>query len=190
MSPGWSGEELRWGEAELTEAGSEDDSGGRGPAGCAAAVCPMLHHDDDRGRLVPRQDQQHRVAAVGPVAARLCLLQQPIVGFDRSVLDIPPLVHREQARQLGDERLPTPGDIMDPPEIPSLLSTRQKRHGLPPCFSISRDTHARQQLEFRNELDRVGVDDVRIPDLFVWMPYMAPQWRAIEPDWVNEVGEI
>ncbi|MED6210002.1 hypothetical protein PIB30_059976 [Stylosanthes scabra] len=33
----------------------------------------------------------------------------------------------------------------------------------------TRDTHARRQLEFRNELDRVGVDD------FVWTPYMAPQ---------------
>ncbi|MED6110279.1 hypothetical protein PIB30_041470 [Stylosanthes scabra] len=29
----------------------------------------------------------------------------------------------------------------------------------------SRDTHARRQLEFQNELDRVGVDDVRIPEL-------------------------
>ncbi|MED6158371.1 hypothetical protein PIB30_032232 [Stylosanthes scabra] len=73
---------------------------------------------------------------------------------------------------------------MDLPEIPSLLSTQQKRHGLPPCFSISQDTHARRQLEFQNELDQVGVDD------FVRTPYMAPQWRAIEPDWVNEVGEI
>ncbi|MED6161983.1 hypothetical protein PIB30_066069 [Stylosanthes scabra] len=46
------------------------------------------------------------------------------------------------------------------------------------------DTHARRMLEFQNELDRVGVDD------FVWTPYMAPQWRVIEPGWVNDVGEI
>ncbi|MED6213234.1 hypothetical protein PIB30_091197 [Stylosanthes scabra] len=59
------------GEYDLAEAVSADDSGVRGSAGCAATVCPMLHHDDDRGRLVPRQDQQHRVAAVGPVAVRL-----------------------------------------------------------------------------------------------------------------------
>ncbi|MED6112970.1 hypothetical protein PIB30_066649 [Stylosanthes scabra] len=38
---------------------------------------------------------------------------------------------------------------------------------------ISRDTHTRRMLDFRNELDRVGIDD-----------------RAIEPDWVNEVGEV
>ncbi|MED6138638.1 hypothetical protein PIB30_076279, partial [Stylosanthes scabra] len=36
-SPGWRGKELCWGEAELAEAASADDSGGRGPAGCAAA---------------------------------------------------------------------------------------------------------------------------------------------------------
>ncbi|MED6201509.1 hypothetical protein PIB30_095723 [Stylosanthes scabra] len=70
-SPSWRGEELCWGEDDLAEAASADDSGVRGSAGCVATVCPMLHHDDDRGRLVPRQDQQHRVAAVGPVAARL-----------------------------------------------------------------------------------------------------------------------
>ncbi|MED6126717.1 hypothetical protein PIB30_081069, partial [Stylosanthes scabra] len=29
----------------------------------------------------------------------------------------------------------------------------------------TRDTQSRRQLEFRNELDRVGVDDVRIPEL-------------------------
>ncbi|MED6147589.1 hypothetical protein PIB30_045221 [Stylosanthes scabra] len=62
-------------------------------------------------------------------------MQHSIVGLGRSVMDIPPLVHREQARQHGDERLPSPGDIMDLPEIPPLLSTRQKRHGLPPCFT-------------------------------------------------------
>ncbi|MED6185937.1 hypothetical protein PIB30_061944 [Stylosanthes scabra] len=50
-------------------------------------------------------------------------------------------------------------------------------------------------LDFRNELDRVGFDDVRLPDLikgslFVWTPYMSPQWRDIEPGWVNEVGDI
>ncbi|MED6161982.1 hypothetical protein PIB30_066068 [Stylosanthes scabra] len=79
---------------------------------------------------------------------------------------------------------------------------------------ISRDTHAQRMLDFRNELDRVGVDDVRIPDLrkgsfacfnlnfckcnlepcFGFSScrplYMAPQWRVIEPGWVNEVGEI
>ncbi|MED6206862.1 hypothetical protein PIB30_030633 [Stylosanthes scabra] len=54
----------------------------------------------------------------------------------------------------------------------------------------TRDTHGRRQLEFRNELDRVGVDDVRIPKLFVWTPYMTPQWRAIEPAWVHEAAEI
>ncbi|MED6159390.1 hypothetical protein PIB30_041958 [Stylosanthes scabra] len=39
-------------------------------------------------------------------------------------------------------------------------------------------------VEFRNELDWVGVDD------FVLTPYMAPQWGAIEPAWVNEADEI
>ncbi|MED6196019.1 hypothetical protein PIB30_043286 [Stylosanthes scabra] len=39
-------------------------------------------------------------------------------------------------------------------------------------------------LDFRNELDRVSVDD------FVWTPYMVPHWRVIEPGWVNEVGEV
>ncbi|MED6173209.1 hypothetical protein PIB30_057097 [Stylosanthes scabra] len=114
------------------------------------------------------------------------------MGFCRSVLDIPAPVHREQARQLGDEQLSTPCDIVDLPEIPPLLSTRQRPYGISPCFScrlnglgqISRDTHARRMLDFRNELDRVGVDD------FVWTPYMAPQWRVMEPGWVNEVGGI
>ncbi|MED6213233.1 hypothetical protein PIB30_091196 [Stylosanthes scabra] len=77
-----------------------------------------------------------------------------------------------------------PGVIMDIPEIPTLLSTWKKRHGVPSCFMTARDTHARWQLELRNELDRVGVDD------FVWTPYTAPQWRSIEPAWVNEAGEI
>ncbi|MED6136092.1 hypothetical protein PIB30_052730 [Stylosanthes scabra] len=70
-SPGRRGEELRWGEAELAEAASTDDSEGRRPAGCPVAVCPLLHHDDYRKRLVPRQDQQHRLAEVGPAAAGL-----------------------------------------------------------------------------------------------------------------------
>ncbi|MED6151834.1 hypothetical protein PIB30_086144, partial [Stylosanthes scabra] len=120
--PRLEGEELCWGEDDPAEAVSADDSGVRGSAGCAAAVCPMLHHDNDRGHLVPRQDQQHRVAA------------HSIVGLGRSVLDIPPPLHREQARQHGDERVSTPGIIMDIPEIPTILSTRQKRHGVPSCF--------------------------------------------------------
>ncbi|MED6139057.1 hypothetical protein PIB30_080290 [Stylosanthes scabra] len=70
-SPGRRGEELRWGEAELAKTVSADDSKGRDPAGCPEAVCPLLRHDDDRRRLVPRQDQQHRVAEVGPAAAGL-----------------------------------------------------------------------------------------------------------------------
>ncbi|MED6201293.1 hypothetical protein PIB30_093479 [Stylosanthes scabra] len=114
------------------------------------------------------------------------------MGFCRSVLDIPTPVHREQVRQLGDGRLPTPGDIVDLPEIPPLLSTRQRPCGLSPCCpcrlnglgQISWDTHARRILEFRNELDRVGVDD------FVVTPYMDPQWCVTEPGWVNEVGGI
>ncbi|MED6141135.1 hypothetical protein PIB30_100332, partial [Stylosanthes scabra] len=48
----------------------------------------------------------------------------------------------------------------------------------------TRDTHARRQLEFRNELNRISVND------FVWTPYIAPQWCAIDPAWVNEAGEI
>ncbi|MED6138098.1 hypothetical protein PIB30_071108 [Stylosanthes scabra] len=150
-SLGRRGEELCWGEDELAEGSSADDSGGRRPVGCPAPI---------------------------------------IVGFYRSVLDIPAHVHREQARQLGDERLPTPCDIVDLPEIPPLLSTRQRPDGVSPCVSlnglgqISRDTHAQRMLDFRNELDRVGVDD------FVWTPYMAPHWRIIEPGWVNEVGEV
>ncbi|MED6189313.1 hypothetical protein PIB30_094764, partial [Stylosanthes scabra] len=57
---------------------------------------------------------------------------------------------------------------------------------------ISRDTHARRMLDFRNELDRVGFDDVRLPDLRngSLTSYMSPQWRDIELGWVNEVGEI
>ncbi|MED6170640.1 hypothetical protein PIB30_033011 [Stylosanthes scabra] len=121
--------------------------------------------------------------------------EQIIVGFGHSVLDIPAPVHREQARQLGDERLLTPSDIVDLLGIPPLLSTRQRPCGLSPCFPICspslnglgqiyRDTHARRMLEFLNKLDRVGVDD------FVWTPYMALQWRVMEPGWVNEVGEI
>ncbi|MED6173208.1 hypothetical protein PIB30_057096 [Stylosanthes scabra] len=70
-SPDRRGEELRWGEAELAEAASADDSGGQGPAGCPAAVCQLLHNDDDRRRLVPRQDQQYRVAEVGSAAVGL-----------------------------------------------------------------------------------------------------------------------
>ncbi|MED6174443.1 hypothetical protein PIB30_069038, partial [Stylosanthes scabra] len=107
---------------------------------------------------------------------------QSIVGLGRSVLDIPAPVHREQVRQLGDERLPTPGDIMDLPEIPPLLSTRQKRHGLPPCFSAewpSADLPRHSRPTATGVLKR-----------FVWTPYMAPQWCAIELAWVNEVGEI
>ncbi|MED6224163.1 hypothetical protein PIB30_081204 [Stylosanthes scabra] len=50
--PRLQGEELCWGEDDLAEAASADDSGVRDFAGCAATVCPMLHHDDDRGRLV------------------------------------------------------------------------------------------------------------------------------------------
>ncbi|MED6137204.1 hypothetical protein PIB30_062910 [Stylosanthes scabra] len=100
-APGRRGEELNWGEAELAEASSPDDSGGRRPAGCAAVVCTLLHHDDDWRHLVPRQDKQHRVV---------------------------------EARQLGDERLPTPYDLMDLLEIPPLLSTRQRPHGVSPCF--------------------------------------------------------
>ncbi|MED6212518.1 hypothetical protein PIB30_084167 [Stylosanthes scabra] len=65
------GEELCWGEADLAEAASLDDPGGRRPTGCPAAVCPLLHHDDDRKRLVPRQDQQHCLSEVGPAAAGL-----------------------------------------------------------------------------------------------------------------------
>ncbi|MED6172446.1 hypothetical protein PIB30_050207 [Stylosanthes scabra] len=75
------------------------------------------------GRLFPRQDQQHRVAA------------HSIVGLGRSVLEIPPPLHREQARQHGDERVSAAGVIMDIPGIPTLLSTRQKRHGVPSCFT-------------------------------------------------------
>ncbi|MED6206861.1 hypothetical protein PIB30_030632 [Stylosanthes scabra] len=69
--PRLEGKELCGGEDDLAEAESADDSGERGSARCAVTVCSMLHHDDDRGRLVPQQDQQHRVSAVGPVAARL-----------------------------------------------------------------------------------------------------------------------
>ncbi|MED6160960.1 hypothetical protein PIB30_056240 [Stylosanthes scabra] len=122
--PRLQGEELCWGEDDLAEDASADDSGERGSARCAATVCPMLHHDDDRGRLVPRQDQQHRVAV------------HSIVGLSRSVLDIPPPLHREQARQYGDEWVSATGVIMDIPEISTLLSTRQKRDGVPACFTV------------------------------------------------------
>ncbi|MED6158276.1 hypothetical protein PIB30_031234 [Stylosanthes scabra] len=150
--PRLEGEELCWGEDDLAEAASADDSGVRGSDGCVAA--------------------------------------HSIVGLGRSVLDIPPPLHREQARQHGDERVSA--------LVLSWIYQRFLRF-CPPSRSVmvfplvsrlnglaltTRDTHARRQLEFRNELDRVGVDD------FMWTPYMAPQWRAIELAWVNEAGEI
>ncbi|MED6225444.1 hypothetical protein PIB30_093775 [Stylosanthes scabra] len=78
------------------------------------------------------------------------------------------------ARAAAVRPSPTPGDIGDLPEVLPLLSTQLNGLG-----QISQDTHARRMLDFRNELDR-----------FVWTPYMAPQWRVMEPRWVNEVGEI
>ncbi|MED6187566.1 hypothetical protein PIB30_077676, partial [Stylosanthes scabra] len=64
-----------------------------------------------------------------------CAAAHSIVGLGRSVLDIPPPLHREQARQHGDERLSAPCVIIDLPGIPTLLFTRQKRQGLPSCFT-------------------------------------------------------
>ncbi|MED6125831.1 hypothetical protein PIB30_072319 [Stylosanthes scabra] len=169
-SPSRRGEELHWGEDDLVEAAIPVDPAGRRTPRCVAAICPLLHYDDDRMSLVPRQDQQH------------CFSEMA-------------LVHREQARQFGDERLLTACDLVILPEIPQLLSTRQRPSALSPCVSvrcpslnglgqISRDTHTRRMLDFRNELDRVGFDD------FMWTPYMSPKWRDIEPGWVNEAGEI
>ncbi|MED6148138.1 hypothetical protein PIB30_050329 [Stylosanthes scabra] len=66
-SPGRRGEELRRGEDDLAEAASPDDSAGRRTPRCPAAVCPLLHYDDARRRLVPRQDQQHCFSEVGPL---------------------------------------------------------------------------------------------------------------------------
>ncbi|MED6212070.1 hypothetical protein PIB30_079715 [Stylosanthes scabra] len=48
----------------------------------------------------------------------------------------------------------------------------------------SRDHHSGRMLHLRSELDRLRFDD------FIWTPYMLPAWRAIEPDWVSEIGEI
>ncbi|MED6212519.1 hypothetical protein PIB30_084168 [Stylosanthes scabra] len=55
------------------------------------------------------------------------------------MLDIPTLVHREQARQLGDERLPTALDLVDLPEILPLLSTRQRPYVLSPSLISGSD---------------------------------------------------
>ncbi|MED6128191.1 hypothetical protein PIB30_095211 [Stylosanthes scabra] len=117
------------------------------------------------------------------------------MGFCRSVLDLLAFVHREKARQLGDVRLLTACDLVDLPEIPQLLSTRQRPSALPLCVLVrcpslnglgqtSRDTQTRRMLDLRNELDRVGFND------FVWTPYMSSAWQDIELGWVNEEGEI
>ncbi|MED6209073.1 hypothetical protein PIB30_051199 [Stylosanthes scabra] len=46
----------------------------------------------------------------------------------------------------------------------------------------SRDHHSRRMLHLRNKLNRIEFD------YFIWTPYILPAWRAIEPDWVNEVS--
>ncbi|MED6225472.1 hypothetical protein PIB30_094065 [Stylosanthes scabra] len=87
-------------------------------------------------------------------------------------------------------RLQTPDVVVDLPEIPDLVSTRQRSTSLPLVSRLnglgrsSRDHHSRRMLHVRSELDRIGFDD------FIWTPYILSSWRAVEPDWVSEVGEL
>ncbi|MED6150745.1 hypothetical protein PIB30_075505 [Stylosanthes scabra] len=158
------GKELRRGEAEMAEASSLDDFGGRRPAGGAAVVCTLVHHDDDRSRL------SWGSAVLCWTYHHLCIASR------RDNLEMSgclPLVI-SWIYQRFPRFCPPDRDLMVFPLVSRLSGLGQ----------ISRDTHTRRMLDFRNELDRVGVDD------FVWTPYMAPHWRAIEPGWVNEVGEV
>ncbi|MED6161241.1 hypothetical protein PIB30_058872 [Stylosanthes scabra] len=102
----------------------------------------------------------------------------------------PPYVLRQYARCYIMMMI---GGALFPDKTNNIVSLRRDNLEMGGCLplcklnrlgQISWDTHARRTLEFRNELDRVGVDD------FVWTPYMTPQWRVMEPGWVNEVGEI